>query len=216
MEAKCQTASRLDICPAIRATDCRARRSRIFTAPSRRSGRSIAGTSRGQRRPGARCWRSRKATSRISASASSATAISCPTTAAILWAPRSSCSSTTAPRRTSLSPTSRRTRPASISASKSTAGRTALASAPPIIAARVCSSSCAPDPRPARPNSSAQHLHAHEFVLRILRRQLHLPRPDPLRRRRRQYRHGAIARTAGPRGGGHVLEQRAVCKKWRV
>ena len=41
------------------------------------------------------------------------------------------------------------------SASKSTAGRTASASARPTIAARECSSSCARDRRPARPSSSA-------------------------------------------------------------
>ena len=49
----------------------------------------------------------RRATSKVSASASSATAISFPTTAATRWARRSSCSSTTARRRTSSSPTSR-------------------------------------------------------------------------------------------------------------
>ena len=48
-----------------------------------------------------------KATSKVSASASSATAISSPTTAATRSAHRSSCSSTTARRRTSSSPTSR-------------------------------------------------------------------------------------------------------------
>ena len=48
--------------------------------------------------------RSRRLTSKISASASSATAISCPTTAATRWARRSSCSSTTARRRTNSSP----------------------------------------------------------------------------------------------------------------
>ena len=61
-------------------------------------------------------------------------------------------------------------------------------------------------PAPARPR----------ILLRDLRRQLHLPRPDPLGRRRRQYRHRTAARTAGPGGGGHVLERRAVCQEWRL
>src|SRR5262249_13566385 len=47
-------------------------------------------------------------------------------------------------------------------------------------------------------------------LLRVVRRQFHLPRPDPLRRRRRQYRHRAAARAAGSRRGGQVLERGAV------
>ena len=62
-------------------------------------------------------------------------------------------------------------------------------------------------PKTGTPEFFREHLHAHGILLRVLRRQLHLPRPDPLHRRRRQYRHRAIARTAGSRGGGHVLEQ---------
>ena len=46
--------------------------------------------------------------------------------------------------------------------SKSTAGRTASASARPTIAARACSSSCAPGRRPARNEFFRKHLHAHE------------------------------------------------------
>jgi uncharacterized protein len=54
------------------------------------------------------------------------------------------------------------------------------------------------------------------ILLRVLRRQLHLPRADPLGRRRRQHRHRAATRTAGSGRGGQVLEQRAVCKEWRL
>ena len=61
----------------------------------------------GSRREPRALLRSRRATSKASASASSAMAISCPTTAATRSARRSSCSSTTARRRTSSSPTSR-------------------------------------------------------------------------------------------------------------
>ena len=61
-----------------------------------------------------------------------------------------------------------------------------------------------------------QHLHAHEFVLRVVWRQLHLSRADPFGRWRGQYRHGAAAGTARPRGGGQVLERGAVCEERRV
>ena len=61
-----------------------------------------------------------------------------------------------------------------------------------------------------------QHLHAHEVVLRVVWRQLHLSRTDPLGRWRRQYRHGAAAGTAGPRGGGQVLERGAVFEERRI
>src|SRR5262249_13042787 len=53
-------------------------------------------------------------------------------------------------------------------------------------------------------------------ILRLLRRQLHLSRTDPLGRRRRQHRHRAAARAAGPGGGGQVLERGAVCEEWRI
>ena len=64
----------------------------------------LLGQADGADTAGAPCWRSRRLTSKISASASSATAISCPTTAATRSARRSSCSSTTARRRTHSSP----------------------------------------------------------------------------------------------------------------
>src|SRR5580704_6982829 len=54
------------------------------------------------------------------------------------------------------------------------------------------------------------------IILRVIRRQLHLPWSDPLGRRRRQYWHRIAARTAGPRRGGEVLEQRAVRSEWRI
>ena len=53
-------------------------------------------------------------------------------------------------------------------------------------------------------------------ILRVVRRQLHLSRTDPLGRRRRQHRHRAAARAAGPGGGGQVLERGAVCQERRV
>ena len=53
-------------------------------------------------------------------------------------------------------------------------------------------------------------------VLRVVWRQLHLPRADPLGRWRGQYRHGAAAGIAGPRGGGQVLERGAVFEERRV
>ena len=71
-------------------------------------------------------------------------------------------------------------------------------------------------PKTGTPEFFRAHLHAHEILLRVLRRQFYLPRPDPLGRRRRQYRHRAAARTAGSCGGGYVLEQRAVCEERRV
>ena len=54
------------------------------------------------------------------------------------------------------------------------------------------------------------------ILLRVVWRKLHLPRTDPLGRRRRQHRHRAAARTARPRGGGRVLEQGAVRQERRL
>ena len=54
------------------------------------------------------------------------------------------------------------------------------------------------------------------ILLRVVWRQLHLPRADPLGRRRRQHRHRAAARIARPRRGGRVLEQGAVRQERRV
>ena len=53
-------------------------------------------------------------------------------------------------------------------------------------------------------------------ILRVLRRQLHFPRTDPLSRWRRQHRYRAAARAAGQGRGGQVLEQRAVRQERRV
>ena len=54
------------------------------------------------------------------------------------------------------------------------------------------------------------------ILLRVVWRQLHLPRADPLGGWRGQYRHRAAARIAGPRGGGQVLERGAVRQERRV
>ena len=71
-------------------------------------------------------------------------------------------------------------------------------------------------PKTGTPEFFRSHLHAHEFVLRGPRRQLHLPRPDPLGRRRRQHRHRALDRAAGPRGGRQVLGRGAVLEERRL
>ena len=167
-------------------------------------------------RPGARCWRSRRPTSKISASASSATAISCPTTAATRSARRSSCSSTTARRRTNSSPSEPMNKAGvyqrvEIHRWSNSFGKRAadyrrkgmqqfLCTGPKTGTQRVL------PPAPARAR----------VLLRVVWRQLHLPRADPLGGWRGQYRHSAAAGTAGPRGGGQVLERGAVCEERRV
>ena len=60
------------------------------------------------------------------------------------------------------------------------------------------------------------HLHAHESYFASYGDSFHFPRNDPLGRRRRQHRHRAAARTAGPGGGGQVLERGAVCQERRI
>ena len=71
-------------------------------------------------------------------------------------------------------------------------------------------------PKTGTPEFFRGHLHAHEFILRGARRQLHLPRADPLGRRHRQHRHCAADRAAGPGGGRQVLGRGAVLEEWRL
>ena len=71
-------------------------------------------------------------------------------------------------------------------------------------------------PKTGTPEFFRQHLHAHESYFASPRRQLHLPRADPLRRRHREHRHGVVDRAEGPRRGRQVLGRGAVLEARRL
>ena len=71
-------------------------------------------------------------------------------------------------------------------------------------------------PKTGTPEFFREHLHAHESYFASYARQLHLPRAGPLGGWHGQYRHGAAAGVAGPRGGGQVLARGAVREERRV
>ena len=70
-------------------------------------------------------------------------------------------------------------------------------------------------PKTGTPEFFREHLHAHEVVLRVVWRQLHLPRANPLGGWCGQYGHGIADRVAEPRGCGQVLEGGAICQERR-